>query len=515
MEELERRIAMLQRKIQRERMARESAEKQLETYSLETYRANQKQKKRARELHYLVESSAQIATDKSLTDLAACYLEITQDYTDSLFACYHLPFLDQNDKSITQTTGLTEQTERQLNQGWLAANTLHPVISEHLPLWDESANEQWLVCPISPSVTIEGYDIAWLLFLWFTTDDNQHGWFCFLNQDRYIDEDMLFVLNTSKEHIVNGIKRKQMERNIRERNTELQQAIEQLQLTQKQLVQSEKMAVLGQMSAGIAHEINNPISFVKSNVQVLKDYWQDIDQWINDTQEQVANGAVMDQKQLAASLDTLDYQFIKEDVEEMLVSTTDGIKRVAELVADLKTFTHPGNDGMQRGSITPVIESAAKIASKGIPSNIEIHTEFDTSLPVIAHHSSKLQQVFINLIVNAGQAMQPNGGSIWIRCKATNTNLIVEVEDTGCGMDQAVIDKLFTPFFTTKPVGDGTGLGLSISYAILDSHNASISVDSVVGQGTTFTIAFPFASSPLDESPLDTPSVGTSNADTS
>lgn len=488
MEESERRIAMLKRKIQREKMARETAEKQLETYSLETYRANQKQKKRARELYYLVESSAQIATDKSLTDLAACYLEITQNYTESLFACYHLPCLNQKDESADQARG---KTARQLHRGWLPENTLLPVISEHFPAWDSAANEQWLVCPVSPCVTIENCEICWLIFLWFSTDDNQHGWFCFLNQDCYIDEDMLFVLNTSKEHIINGIKRKQMERNIRDRNDELQHTIEQLQLTQKQLIQSEKMAVLGQMSAGIAHEINNPISFVKSNVQVLKNYWQDIDQWINNTRQHVASGEVIDQQHLTDSLNALDYPFIKEDVDEMLVATSDGIKRVAELVADLKTFTHPGNDGMSHGNIATVIDSAAKIAGKGIPGNIKIHTSFATSLPDIAYHNGKLQQVFINLIVNAAQAMQPEGGTIWIRGKATSSNVIVEVEDSGCGMEQAVIDKLFTPFFTTKPVGDGTGLGLSISYAILNSHNASVSVESCVGKGTTFIITFP------------------------
>lgn len=483
MEELERRIAILQRKTQREKVARESAEKQLENYSLESYRANQKQKKRARELQFLVESSAQIATDKSLLELVAYYTEITQDYTESLFACYHIPNTSENTDS--------HRSERQLAKGWLEPDTLLPLISEQLPITNSSVNEQWLVCPVLPNIVVHEYELAWLLFLSFEFDNDRHGWFCFLNEDRYIDDDMLFVLNTSKEHIINGIKRKRMERNIQERNQELQRTVEQLQLTQNQLVQSEKMAVLGQMSAGIAHEINNPISFVKSNIHVLTDYWQDMHQWVTQLQLETQQGNSIDHARLSASLDTLDYQFLQDDVSELLKATSDGVKRVAELVADLKTFVHPGQDKMSKGNIKHCIENAINIASAGLSENTQIHLAVPDTLPELRYHEGKLQQVFINLLVNAGQAMPVEGGTVWIKGDQQNNCLIITVADDGCGMTQETIDKLFTPFFTTKPVGDGTGLGLSITYAILDSHQATIDVHSEVGQGTTFTLCFP------------------------
>ncbi len=305
---------------------------------------------------------------------------------------------------------------------------------------------------------------------------------------------MLYVLNTSKEHLLNGLKRQLMGARILRRNTQLQESVEQLKIAQGQLVQSEKMAVLGQLSAGVAHEINNPVSYVKSNLQVLQEYWQDIDHCQKSLIEKIENKDSISKEAFTESLADIDYDFIQEDGRDILNSALEGIERVKEIVADLKTFTHQGSKSFIATDIEECIESAAKMAASSISNTTKINTQIQESLPPIMANSGQIQQVFINLLVNADHAMQPKGGVITISGYQSENKLIFEVSDTGKGMDEQTVKKLFTPFFTTKPVGVGTGLGLSVSYAIIESHQATIGVNSVPDEGTTFIISFPIAS---------------------
>lgn len=317
---------------------------------------------------------------------------------------------------------------------------------------------------------------------------------CFFSDKEFIDEDMLYVLNTSKEHLLNGLKRQLMGARILRRNTQLQESVEQLKIAQGQLVQSEKMAVLGQLSAGVAHEINNPVSYVKSNLQVLQEYWQDIDHCQKSLIEKIENKDSISKEAFTESLADIDYDFIQEDGRDILNSALEGIERVKEIVADLKTFTHQGSKSFIATDIEECIESAAKMAASSISNTTKINTQIQESLPPIMANSGQIQQVFINLLVNADHAMQPKGGVITISGYQSENKLIFEVSDTGKGMDEQTVKKLFTPFFTTKPVGVGTGLGLSVSYAIIESHQATIGVNSVPDEGTTFIISFPIAS---------------------
>jgi len=277
-------------------------------------------------------------------------------------------------------------------------------------------------------------------------------------------------------------------------NTELQQA-------QQQLVQSEKLASIGQLAAGVAHEINNPIGFVQSNLGSLERYFEQIMALLDGYQEgeillgelvasQPGIGPLMERmKQLKKDAE-LDY--LKEDIPDLLKESRDGIVRVKQIVADLKDFSRV--DSAQKWEwidIRAGISSTLNIVNNEIKYRADVVREFG-ELPAIKCLPSQLNQVFMNLLVNAAQAT-PEGkhGTITIRCGAEGDGVWVEVADTGSGISEENLKKIFDPFFTTKPIGKGTGLGLSLSYGIVQKHGGKIEVRSEVGVGTTFRVSLP------------------------
>lgn len=293
-------------------------------------------------------------------------------------------------------------------------------------------------------------------------------------------DDFKQTLNIAAHQFGSAIKRRMTKVELAYNIRDLRNTVTELKSTQQQLVHSEKMGSLGQLAAGVAHEINNPIGYISSNLDVLKDYLEIYNHALN----QLPSNFV---EQLD---NTRELSFARKDVGELLDSCITGVERVTEIVASLKTFSRKEQDEFSAVAINDVIESALKIVWNKLKYDHEIVQDLSLNLPEIQGNYGQLQQVFVNLFVNSAQAMNERG-ELKIESNAVHNYIEVKVHDTGCGMNESVIRHLFEPFYTTKDENEGTGLGLSVSYAIVEKHGAMISVNSEPNQGCTFTLKFP------------------------
>ncbi len=276
----------------------------------------------------------------------------------------------------------------------------------------------------------------------------------------------------------------------------LQKAYQELQDAQAHLLQSEKMASLGQLAAGVAHEINNPVGFVSSNLRTLEEYTTDLLQVVGGYEALLAavdrgdsGAASAEAGRVREIAKKIDARSILDDLSKLTAESIEGMERVRQIVQDLKNFSHVDEEERKPFDLNQGIESTLKIVWNEVKYKAEVVKEFG-DLPELLCYPGQLNQVFMNVLVNAGQAIKERG-KIWIRTFTRDGQIVVEVEDTGCGIPEENLKKIFDPFFTTKPVGKGTGLGLSVSYGIIRKHQGRIEVESTVGKGTTFRIILP------------------------
>ena len=282
---------------------------------------------------------------------------------------------------------------------------------------------------------------------------------------------------------------------IQRKSQELEKAYNKLEKAKDQLVQSEKMASVGQLAAGVAHEINNPIGFVSSNIATLNDYLKNYKAIIArfETFIDIPTKSPEYEKakeQLKADLEQENIEEMNTDVDEMIHDSIDGIGRVTTIIKSLKTFSHVDQAQIQDTDLNQCLEATLKIVHNELKYKCDVVTQLEP-LPLLHCNAGQLNQVFMNLLVNAGHAIEGEKGTVTVRSKATKKAIIISVSDTGKGIPKENLHKLFDPFFTTKPVGQGTGLGLSISHGIISDHKGHIDVESTIGQGTTFTLTLP------------------------
>jgi two-component system NtrC family sensor kinase len=295
--------------------------------------------------------------------------------------------------------------------------------------------------------------------------------------------------------------RKCMEEALEKKGAEQQLLIKQLKEAQEQLLQSEKMASLGQLAAGMAHEINNPLGFVSSNMTVLRIY---VDQLLSafnryeqtvDGSQDTADTAVELKQKLQHALKQIrqqtDIDYVKTDIGDLLEESLQGLKRVKDIVQSLKDFSHVDESGWQMADLHAGLDSALEMAGPAFKDRISVKKRYG-DLPMVKCHASDLNQVFLSLLINAGQAIEKNGAIvIETQCNGDGDGISISIGDNGCGIAPDHLTRIFDPFFTTRPVGSGTGLGLSLSYGIVKKHRGRIEVASTPGTGSTFTVWLP------------------------
>ena len=305
------------------------------------------------------------------------------------------------------------------------------------------------------------------------------------------------------------------------REAQTQDEIKRLQATQSQVIHTTKLASLGQMVAGVAHEINTPLGFVKSNVEVVGDLLDDYRKLVKlyDAAVQLclqpvdlifgADKAALDKlvkyvedarRKLFEARANLESSSLLKDAKELLGDAGEGLSQLSSLVQNLKGFSRVDRDGMDSVDLNEGLNSALIIAQHQLRDRVKVVKHLEP-LPKVRCMASQMNQVFLNLITNAAQAIDGDG-TLTIESKPVGQTVEMSFTDTGSGITDDVLPKIFDPFFTTKPVGEGTGLGLSIVHKIIKGHNGSVKVRTTPKKGSTFTISLP----------IDGPAVGTAAA---
>jgi signal transduction histidine kinase len=289
-------------------------------------------------------------------------------------------------------------------------------------------------------------------------------------------------------------RRARLEASLQNRVNELVEANQRLADMQLQLLQSEKMASIGLLASGVAHEINNPIGFVKSNLSSLAGYVGNLLGIVREYEavEHLHGDAVAPALQaIAQRKEAMDFAFVVDDVAKLIEESTEGVQRISKIVLDLKNFSRTGNQAVESTDLEAGIESTINVVWNLLKYKVNVVREYAV-LPPVHCVASQINQVVLNLLTNAEQAIAERG-TITVRTgfNAATDTVWFEVQDTGCGIPPDQQKRVFEPFYTSKPVGQGTGLGLSISFGIVQQHGGHITVQSAPGAGSTFRVTLP------------------------
>jgi two-component system NtrC family sensor kinase len=300
---------------------------------------------------------------------------------------------------------------------------------------------------------------------------------------------------------------------VQERTGSLQAALKELQKThddlksvQTQLLQSEKFSAIGQLAAGIAHEINNPIGFININMQTLEQYAVHYSELLTILSGmEKACREKNDQKisEMMASWEKIrqktNFDFIRDDIVNLIKESQEGAEKIRKIIMDLRAFASPDKGIVDLVNLQGLIESILNVVWNEIKYKAELKREYG-QVPPISCDPQKIGQVFVSLLINASQSIKGKG-VITVRTYSDTDNAYVDICDTGCGIPPENITRIFDPFFTTKPVGQGLGLGLSVSYDIIKKHGGTITFKTQTGQGTTFTVKLPVITNSVDSVP--------------
>jgi two-component system NtrC family sensor kinase len=488
-------LELLKREIKREKKARQLAEQQLETYSREIYQANQSLKdtqddtnKKQAEIEYLTKASYDFTSELTLFDILKSTVSLTGKFFNAEYgikAIFNKGKLINDSKNLIWSSG----------DSWSENPGIKSLFFKNLPLArlpseQYYADPHWFITQINEGDKVGSQKLQWLVYINLELESNNSVWIGFLTKIECLDEEALHILEVAKGHLLSGIRRRLSDEKITLRNTQLQETAAYLQEARKQLIQSEKMASLGQLAAGVAHEINNPIGYIRSNLQTLDNYLQEFKILFQLFEEKIHIKGSLSKKDFIDITKKKEMDFLLADAELILKSNQEGIERIKEIIEGLKSFSHTCNDDLKKISVSECVENALRIVENEFKYQHKVINTLEATLPKILSNHGKLQQVFVNLLINSAHAM-PEGGTVRISSELHKNYLLIHVEDNGIGMDKNTRNQIFNPFFTTKSLGKGTGLGLSISYAILEKQKISIEVKSELGHGSCFTLRFP------------------------
>jgi signal transduction histidine kinase len=302
-----------------------------------------------------------------------------------------------------------------------------------------------------------------------------------------------FQLEQANGRLEEDIKRRETaEAELMRRNKELTELNTKLSMAQEQLVQSEKLASIGQLAAGVAHEINNPIGYIFSNFSSLENYVADLMKMLaayEEAEQSIQSASV--RSALNGLREQIELDFLKEDIPILMKQSKEGIVRVRKIVQDLKDFSRTdANQEWQWANLHQGIDSTLNIVNNEVKYKADVIKQY-SDIPDIECLPSQINQVVMNMVVNAAHAIEGKHGTITVSTGAEGENIWIKIADNGCGIPRENVSRIFDPFFTTKPIGTGTGLGLSLSYGIVQKHRGRIEVESEIGTGTTFCITLP------------------------
>ncbi|MCF6179397.1 MAG: ATP-binding protein [Geopsychrobacter sp.] len=298
-----------------------------------------------------------------------------------------------------------------------------------------------------------------------------------LTDVKMAEEQMLF-LNDSLEEMVE------------EQTRHLKQANDELKSTQSQMLQNEKMASIGQLAAGVAHEINNPMGFIGSNLNSLGKYLQKLEEYLSDQDRLLQSDVSESQREdLMARRKKLKIDFVLEDSSDLIAESLEGASRVQKIVLDLKSFSRVDHAEVEQADLNDCLESTISIIWNELKYSVTLEKDF-ADLDSLRCLPQQLNQVFMNILINGSHAIGKQG-TIRIKTWQDEENQYVAISDDGCGISKEHQQKIFEPFFTTKEVGKGSGLGMSISFDIIKKHGGEIRLESELGVGSTFTLVFP------------------------
>jgi len=289
----------------------------------------------------------------------------------------------------------------------------------------------------------------------------------------------------------------QLNRQLEDSHAELEEAYGNLQTQQATILQQDRMACIGQLAASVAHDINNPIGFVAGNLDVLKSYWGKVSAFVAVQDEALRSSASPELlTQVAESRRALKVDHVLDEFDAVLDESHEGTERVSTIVLNLKGFSRLDEKEARLTDIHECLESTLNIVLNELRYKADIKKEYG-DIPQLLCYPQQLNQVFMNLLINASQAIE-RWGEITIRTWADRENAFVAISDTGCGIAEENLHKLFEPFFSTKEAGVGTGLGLSIVREIVKKHQGDITVESLSGKGAVFTVRLPLPPFPKE-----------------
>lgn len=484
---LEARINSLERQLKRQKIARKNAEAFLETYSQDAYLANQAlrkalkdSKKRERDLLFLNRTASQLGDAQSGQGFIFSALESAVEFSGA--SCGKAFIVKDGHLFIGQDS----KVQRPDNK-WISNPELANLLRNELPLDLQESYSHWCINVV---VRPDSLKEARVLHFMHEIAEREYAWLALLTYDDELEEEMLYVLDTTKHYLSFNSRYQNKKNKLSDKQDELQTIKKDRDSLEERLISADKMAMLGQLAAGIAHEINNPIGYVRSNTVVAKEIFNDYQSAMQRIGElcESAGGDIKEQFheiQRGYSL-----QESANEIAEMFVESLDGIERIIEIVKALRSFSYPGSGKHVAISAIEAMNSAIRLTNNLHRYKNQVSLIAKEGDATFLGNAGQIQQVLVNFLTNAIYAT-PEGKHIFLHIEKSDTQVSLSVEDEGTGMSPDVLEKIFTPFYTTKPPGDGTGLGMSISMTIVEEHNGVIEIFSEEGKGTRVVVSFP------------------------
>lgn len=484
---LEARVNSLERQLKRQKIARKNAESFLESYSRDAYLSNQAlrkalnaSKRRERELLFLNRAASQLTNLQPGQSAILSALEAAVEFSGA--SCGKVFIKKENDYLV----GDDDDVLTPENQ-WTHSPELAKLLKEVLPTNIDEPYTHWCVTSVDRPDTQQE---ARVLHFMHEMPDGEYAWLVLLTPDDILDEETLYVLDTTK-HYLNFNSRYQSKKSkLNDKQVELSSIKKDKDALEEKLKNADKMAMLGQLVAGIAHEINNPISYVLSNTEVAKEIFDDYQKAISEIGKlcEEAGGAINEKFREFEKGYSLKES--ANEIAEMFLESLEGIERIVDIIKALRSFSYSGSGKSVEINAVEAINSAIKLTTPLHRFKNKVILENADNTICFRGNAGQIQQVLVNLLTNAIYAT-PDGKCIYLSVSKNEESVVLIVEDEGIGMPKGVLDKIFTPFFTTKPPGEGTGLGMSISMTIIEEHGGTIDISSKPGKGTCVTVSFP------------------------